>query len=432
MNRLCVFKGLPELMRFSESFRTHFPALTSRDYAIFWAGQFLSLVGTWMQSTTQPYLAYRLSGNPFDLGLIGMANTLPMFFLALPGGVLVERFDKRKTVIAMQMVMMLQAFLLATVTLLGIVQIWHLVVLSFFLGVASAIEITARQAMLVEMVGKEALPNAIALQATIFQAARVIGPAMMVPFLVMIQGNGEGYAFLANGISYLVVIAGLFFVRTPFRIPHAESELRILADLKESLVYIKATRTVGMIILMSMVFGAIGFPLLQQLPVFGRDVLAVLGEPESNVASRTSLLFTFLGLGALISAFYLAAFNPKTKGKLLLTGQIVFTGAILLLSISKNVNVSILAVFLVGLGMVGTLATMNTLIQMQVPNNLRGRVFSTYLWGLQGLSPFGSLLIGWMATTTGVQNTTLLAGLICVLMIAVIHYYGPEIRKMVG
>ena len=384
-----------------------------------------------MQNTTQPYLAYRLSGNPFDLGLIGMASTLPMFFLALPGGVLVERFDKRKTVIVMQAVMMLQAFLLAAVTLLGIVQIWHIVVLSFLLGVASAIEITARQAMLVELVGKEYLPNAIALQATVFQAARVIGPAMMVPFLVMIKGSGEGYAFLANGISYMIVIAGLFFVRTPFKMPVKLTEMHLLTDLKESMVYIRNTKTVGMIIIMAMVFGTIGFPLLQQLPVFGRDVLASVADSENDIATRTSLLFTFLGFGALIAAFSLAAFNPKRKGLLLLVGQLVFTGAVLAFALSKVLPFSLGFVFLVGLGMVSTLATMNTLIQVQVPNDLRGRVFSTYLWGLQGLTPFGSLAIGWMATIAGIQPTTLVAGCICLIMVIGIQYYSPEIRKIV-
>ncbi len=409
---------------------SHFPALASRDYAIFWSGQFLSLIGTWMQSTTQPYLAYRLSGNPFDLGLIGMASTLPTFFLALPGGVLVERFDKRKTVIAMQTVMMFQALVLSLLTIFGFIQIWHIILLSLLLGVASSIEITARQAMLVEIVGKSSLPNAIALQATIFQAARVIGPAMMVPFILFIKGNGEGYAFLANAISYAIVITGLTFVRTPFRQEREKTPLRILADLKESLRYISNTREVAMIILMATVFGFIGFPLLQQIPVFGRDVLRVAGEVEGDVASRTSLIFTFVGFGALTSAFSIAAFSPRLKGKLLLAGQVTFSLAVILVSVVTDQRHLLAGFFAVGLGMVSTLATMNTLIQMQVPNQLRGRVFSTYLWGLQGVSPFGSLLIGWSVTQFGVQLTSLSAGVICVFAIATIHALTPGLRKL--
>src|SRR5512147_1012110 len=176
-----------------------FPALASRDFILFLVGQFISVIGTWMQTTAQPYLAYRISGRPFDLGLIGFASALPTLLLALPVGVLVERLDKRKTVITMQVVMMLQALTLAFLALTGVIQIWHIVVLAFLLGTANAIEITARQAMLIELVGKDSLPNAIALQSTIFNAARVIGPSLVAPFLIFIQGNGEGWAFLANG-----------------------------------------------------------------------------------------------------------------------------------------------------------------------------------------------------------------------------------------
>lgn len=183
-----------------------FPALASRDFLIFWIGQFISLIGTWMQSTTLPYLAYRLSGRPLDLGLLGFSSTLPTLLLALPGGVLVERLEKRKVVIVLQTVMMVQAFTLAALTLSGRIQIWHLVALSFLLGCANAIEITARQSMLVEMVGKPALPNAIALQATIFNLARVLGPALTALVLLLIERGGEGWAFFLNGVSFLFVI----------------------------------------------------------------------------------------------------------------------------------------------------------------------------------------------------------------------------------
>ena len=409
---------------------SRFPALASRDYAIFWVGQFLSLIGTWMQTTTQPYLAYRISGSPFDLGLIGMASTLPTFFLALPGGVLVERFDRRKTVIAMQAIMMVQAFILAILTLSGMIQIWHIILLSFLLGTASAIEITARQAMFVELVGKEALPNAIALQATIFNAARVIGPSLMAPFLIFIKGNGEGYAFLANAISYLIVIGSLFFVRTPFKIIREKTKINFIGDLKESWQYISSTRAVLMIILMAVVVGFIGFPMLQQIPVFARDVLAVAGEPEADIATRNSLIFTFQGIGALIAAFSLAAFNPKGKGKLLVAGQLIFTISIMLLAFSKFLPFTLAIFLMIGFGMVSTLATMNTLIQLEVPNEIRGRVFSAYLWGLQGISPFGNLLIGWMASEWGVLVTTFIAGASILLLIGLIHLKTPEIRRI--
>ncbi len=204
------------------AFKDRFPALASRDFFIFWVGQFISLIGTWMQNTTQPYLAYRITGSSFDLGLIAFSATLPTLILALPGGVLIERMDKRKIVIVMQVIEMVQAFFLAFLALTGRIQIWHLIWLSFVLGAASAIEITARQAMLIELVGKPALPNAIALQSTIFNLARVIGPSLTAIVLVLIKNQGEGWAFFANGVSFLFVIVGLFFVRTPYRVVKPE------------------------------------------------------------------------------------------------------------------------------------------------------------------------------------------------------------------
>ena len=197
--------------RFQRSFASHFPALMSRDYAIFWVGQFLSVIGTWAQNTTLPFLAYQITGSSLDLGFIGFATTLPMLFITLPAGVIVEHLDKRKTVIAMQSVMMLQAFILAALTMGGHIQIWHITVLAFVLGTASAIEITARQAMLIELVGRETLPNAIAVQTTAFNLGRVIGPTLAAALLTL--NNGAGKVFLFNGISYIFVIGGLFFVR---------------------------------------------------------------------------------------------------------------------------------------------------------------------------------------------------------------------------
>ena len=408
-----------------------YPALASRDFVIFWVGQFISLIGTWMQNTTQPYLAYRLSGKPFDLGLIGFASALPMLFLALPGGVLVERLDKRKTVIAMQAVMMLQAFTLAFLALTGMIQIWHIVLLAFLLGTANAIEITARQAMLIELVGKGSLPNAIALQSTIFNAARVIGPSLAVPFLIFIQGSGEGWAFLANGISYLFIIVSLFFVRTPFKTVFERSKRNLWAEFREGQTYIRQTRSVAMIILMVSIMGWFGFPLLQQIPVIARDVLAQVGDTEASSAARNSALYTAQGVGALIAALSLASFNPKRKGLMLTAGQFTFIFSLIILSFTRNIPIALTLILLIGWGTVTTLATMNTVIQLEVPDVLRGRVFSTYLWAMQGVAPFGSLSVGWMAQNWGVPMAAFVSGVICLVAIGAIQLTNPEIRTRV-
>jgi MFS family permease len=418
-------------MNFKNIIATRYPALASRDFSIFWVGQFISLIGTWMQNTTQPYLAYRLTGRPFDLGLIGFAVSLPTLLLALPGGVLVERLDKRKTVIALQFVMMLQALILSYLTIAGIVQLWHIVALSFVLGAASTIETTARQAMLIELVGKERLPNAIALQSTIFNAARVIGPSLVAPFLIFIKESGEGWAFLANGISYLFVIIGLFFVATPFKTPIEKKTGDLLAEFKEGQRYILRTPSVGLIILMVGIIGFIGFPLTQQIPVIARDVLAVAGDTAASQAARNSMLYTAQGIGALIAAFLLASFNPRRKGWLVTAGQAAFILGILAIGLTRTLPIMLVVIAFSGWGMVTMLATMNTLIQIEVPDQLRGRVFSTYLWGLQGVAPFGSLVIGWMAQNWSVPTTALLCGLVCLVAIGGIHIFNPHLRQRV-
>ncbi len=384
-----------------------------------------------MQNTTQPYLAYRISGQPFDLGLIGFASALPTLLLALPGGVLVERLDKRKTVIALQIVMMFQALTLAFLALTGVIQIWHIVLLAFLLGTATAMEITARQAMLIELVGKGSLPNAIALQATIFNAARVIGPSLVAPFLIFLQGNGEGWAFLANGISYLFIIISLLFVRTPFKTARASSEHNLWAEFREGQAYIRQTRSVAMIILMASLLGWFGFPLLQQIPVIARDVLAQVGDTEAIRAARNSALYTAQGIGALIAAFTLASFNIKRKGWMLTAGQFVFSVGLIILSATRNTPMALALILLIGWGTVTMLSTMNMLIQLEVPDILRGRVFSTYLWALQGVAPFGSLFVGWMAQNWGVPTAAFVSGVICLVAIGAIQLSNPEIRTRV-
>lgn len=401
----------------------------SRDYAIFWVGQFLSVIGTWAQNTTLPYLAYQITGSSLDLGLIGFATTLPMLFVTLPAGVIVEHLDKRRTVIAMQSVMMLQAFTLAALTLSGSIQIWHITVLAFVLGTASAIEITARQAMLIELAGREALPNAIAVQTTAFNLGRVIGPTLAAALLTL--NNGAGAVFLSNGISYIFVIGGLFFVRTRYQVPReATRRHRLRAEFGEGQRYIRQNPLVSQIIIMMAVVGFFGFPLLQQIPAIAKDVLAQVTDTEQIVAARNSALYTFQGIGALVAAFSIAFFTAfKKKGVWLTFGQYTFVLALILLSFMQSAFPAYVLLMLIGWGTVTQLAIMNVLIQVQVPNGLRGRVFSTYLWAIQGVAPFGSLLIGWLAQTWGVPRTLLACGIILLAVLSGMHLSTPNIRN---
>jgi len=415
--------------RFQAFFASHFPALTSRDYAIFWVGQFLSVIGTWMQNTTLPYLAYQITGSSLDLGLIGFATTLPILFLAMPAGVFVERWDKRKTVILMQAVMMLQAIALAVLTLSGVIQVWHITLLAFVLGTASAIEITARQAMLIELAGRESLPNAIAVQTTAFNLGRVLGPSLAAILLTL--KNGAGLVFLLNGISYLFVIGGLFFVRTRYKVQYKTGDVRdLLSEFSEGQRYIRRNALVSQIIIMMAVIGFFGFPLLQQIPAIAKDVMAQAGDTDQIVAARNGALYTAQGVGALVAAFSVAFFTSyKKKGKWLTFGQVAFVLAMIALAFIHAAAPAYLLLALIGWGTVTQLAIMNVLIQVQVPNGLRGRVFSTYLWAIQGVAPFGSLLIGWMSQTWGVPWTILTCGVICLGVLSAMHIANPDIRK---
>jgi MFS family permease len=382
-----------------------------------------------MQNTAQPYLAYRISGRPLDLGLIGFASTLPTLLLALPAGVLVERWDKRKTVIFFQFIMSLQAFGLAALTFTGHIQIWHIGVLALIFGTASAVEITARQAMLIELAGREALPSAIALQTTAFNVGRVLGP-LAASWLLTWTGT-EGSVFTANGVSFLFVIAGLLIAQTRYKIPRELEERKSLSiEFREGLAYIRKNSLVASIILMSALVGFFGFPLVQQIPALARDVLKTASDTETIVATRTSLLYAAQGVGALVAAILAAYMSASpNKGLMVTLGQITFIIPLIVLGYVPSLNISLALLVLIGWGTVTQLVSMNTMIQISVPNGLRGRVFSVYLWALQGVAPFGSLLIGWLAQNWGVPFAALTGGLISLVSIGSLHLINPDVRR---
>jgi len=397
-----------------------FPALASRDYILFVIGQLISVIGTWMQATALPYLAYRISGRPLDLGLIGFANTLPTLLFALPAGVFVEHWNKRKVVIIFQAIMSIQAFGLAFLTFSGQIQIWHIVLLAFFYGSAVAVEVTARQAMLIELAGREALPSAIALQTTAFNVGRVLGP-LCAAWIISATGSETG-VFLANGISFVFVIAGLFLAQTRYRVEQETNTKRSLRrEFKEGLTYIRNNVMVMSIILMASLVGFFGIPLIQQIPALARDVLKTILDTESMVATRTSNLYAAQGVGALIAAFLAAAMSSADKHKMLTLGQISFVLPVIALGFNTNINIAFILLAFIGWGTVTQLVMMNTLIQTQVPDTLRGRVFSMYFWALQGVAPFGSIVIGWLAQVWNVPTATIVGGTVCLLGIVIIR-----------
>jgi MFS family permease len=411
------------------SLTSRFPALASRDFALFWGGHLLSLIGTSMQNTVQPLLAYRLSGRPLDLGLIGFALTLPIFFLALPGGVLVEHLEKRRVVLAAQLVMMLDAFALAALTLLGLVEIWHIMVLALVLGIATTFEITARQSMLIELVGRESLPNAIALQSTAFNLSRVLGPAIAAPALAWFPAPAEGWIFFLNGVSFIALVASLLLVRGRFEVPQGARSAPLLAEIGEGARYLAHAPATGLLVVIAGVLGLLAFPFFQQLPVVSKDVLAQLGDTVATVNARNSLLYGAQGAGALLAAFSLAASNVVARlNSRMVVGQAAFLLGLIAIPFSRSPLVSAGLVAAMGWGSVTSLATMNTELQMQVPNELRGRVFSIYLWAMQGSAPFGSVLIGWLTQQWTLAVAGAACGAACILLLSGIQFMRLRMR----
>ncbi|HMZ06170.1 MAG TPA: MFS transporter [Anaerolineales bacterium] len=410
---------------------TRFPALASRDYVLFLSGQFISVIGTWMQATALPYLAYRISGRPLDLGLIGFSTTLPTLLFALPAGVLVEHWDKRKAVIILQALMSVQAFGLAYLAFTNQLQIWHIVSLAFFYGSAVAVEVTARQAMLIELSGREALPSAIALQTTAFNLGRILGP-LCAGWLIAATGN-EGIVFLMNGISFVFVIIGLLFARTSYKVEkESETSQGMGNEFKEGLRYIGSNAVVLSAILMSTLLGFFGIPLVQQIPAIARDILLPILQVESLIAARTSSLYTAQGVGAVTAAFMMAYFGLANKSKTLLWGQVLFIIPIIILGTTTNSTLALILLAFVGWGTVTQLISMNTMIQVRVPNELRGRVFSIYFWGLQGVAPFGSILVGWVAQTWNVQMAVVGGGLACLAGVILVRSFFMQKLQSAG
>jgi MFS family permease len=317
-------------------------------------------------------------------------------------------------VILFQSIMSLQAFGLAYLAYTGQIQIWHMVALAFFYGSAIAIEVTARQAMLIELAGSEALASAIALQTTAFNVGRVLGP-LCAAWLISVTGQ-EGSVFLANGISFLFVIFGLFQARTRFKVDQQETlERNLPREFREGLAYIRNNALLASVILMAALVGFFGIPLVQQLPALARDVLKTAMDTEALVASRTSNLYAAQGAGALTAALLVAYFSSVDKQRMLQFGQAMFVFPIIALGFARNIYTALLLMPLIGLGTVIQLVSMNTLIQVRVPNQLRGRVFSIYFWALQGVAPFGSFVVGWMAQTWNVPTTIVIGGIVCLL-----------------
>jgi MFS family permease len=393
---------VPESGRLSFMLR----ALSHRNYRLFFSGQTVSMTGTWMTRIATSWLVYRLTGSALLLGLVGFAGQLPSFALAPFAGVLVDRWDRHRLLVVTQVLAMLQSLALAVLTLAGIVKVWHVVALSVFQGLVNAFDMPARQAFVVEMIEKrEDLPNAIALNSSMVNAARLLGPSIGG---VIIAAVGEGWCFMIDGVSYVAVIASLLAMRLSPRAAKRKAEANVLEQFREGLIYVAGFPPIRNVLLLLALVSLVGMPYTVLMPVFANEILR--GGPNT-----LGLLMAAVGVGALSGAMFLASRRTVLGlGKFIPLMAAAFGCGLVAFSFSRILWLSLALMVVTGLGFMVQMAVSNTLLQTIVDEDKRGRVMSFYTMAFMGTAPFGSLLAGLVAERIGAPNTLMLGGVGCV------------------
>lgn len=394
-------------------------ALRYRNYRIYYFGMLVSFTGTWMQTVAQSWLVYRMTGSPWLLGLVGFASQAPVFLLAPLGGVIADRRSRLRIIILTQVLAMIQAFILAGLTLTNQVTVISIVALALALGVINSFDLPARQSFMVEMVGKEDLMNAISLNSSMIQGSRVAGPAIAG---LLVGWLGEGPCFLINGLSYIAVIAGLATIRMNGEV-HARAEGSALANLREGFDYVRTTRPVRALLLLVAFVSVFGLPYTVLMPIFASEVLG--GGPLALGG-----LLGATGAGALAGALTLAARKSvRGLGRVVASSVAAFGFLLILFSVSHNLIVSTALSFPVGFAVLLQMSASNTLVQTMVPDKMRGRLMSFYAMSLMGMAPFGSLLAGAAAARVGAPRTVLMGGLFCLVASLVFWLRLPSLSR---
>jgi MFS family permease len=398
-----------------------FRALAHRNYRLFFGGQSISLIGTWMQQIAVSWLAYRLTGSAFWLGVVGFSTRIPALVFAPFGGVLADRWNRHRTLVVTQVLSMIQAMILAGLVLMGWITIWELIGLSLCLGTINALDVPVRQAYIVDMVESgEDLSNAIALNSTMVNGARLIGPSIAG---ILIAAVGEGMCFLLNGLSFIAVIAALLAMKVKIKEKKAGGQ-RIWQELKEGFSYAFGSLPIRSLILLLAMISLMGMPFMVLMPIFADKILH--GGPRT-----LGFLAGATGIGALSGALYLAS-RKNAVGLMRVVGFAsgIFGVGLILLSLSRALHLALFFMAVIGFGMIIEMAATNTLLQTLVDEDKRGRIMSLYAMAFMGMVPFGSLLAGSLADTIGTPETIMLSGICCILGSVVFAFKLPAIRKI--
>lgn len=380
-------------------------ALAHRNYRLFFGGQSLSLVGTWITRIATSWLVYRLTGSELLLGIVGFAGQIPALLLAPVAGVLVDRWDRHRILVVTQVLSMLQSGGLAALALTGRITVGQIIALQIAQGVINAFDMPARQAFLVQMVGdRRDLPNAIALNSTMVNGSRVLGPSIGG---VLIAALGEGWCFAIDAVSYLAVIASLLAMRLT-RVPRAPTTTRVVEELRDGFRYVRGFAPIGSALLLLALVSTMGMPYSVLMPVFAAQVL-------HGDAHTLGFLLTASGCGALAGALYLASRRSVLGlGRVIMVATITFGVSLVAFALSHWLAVSLLILPVVGAGFMVQMASTNTVIQTVVEERFRGRVMAFYAMAFLGSAPIGSLLSGALAERIGAPATVTLGGLACI------------------
>jgi len=394
-----------------------FRALRHRNFQLFFSGQLISLTGTWMQNIAQAWLVYRLSGSSLQLGSVSFASQIPVFLFAPLGGIIADRHNRQHVVIATQTAAMILAFILSVLTLTHTVEVWHIFVLATLLGIVNAFDIPARQSFLVEMVGREDLMNAIALNSSMFNGARIVGPAIAG---ILVASIGEGWCFFGNGVSYIAVIIGLALMRIQERRRPASASH--FEHIIEGFRFARGTGPIRAVLLLLGIVSLVGMPYSVLMPIFADTIL-------HGGARGLGILMGSTGVGALLAALALAAkAGLRGLGRWIALAAGGFGVSITLFSLSRNFWLSAALLVPVGFCMMLETSSSNTLLQAMVPDELRGRVMSLYSMMFMGMAPFGAFFGGALADRIGAPLTVALGGVACVGAALLFGLRLPTIR----
>jgi MFS family permease len=402
--------------------KTIFRSLRYRNYRLFFMGQSISLIGTWMQRIALPWLVYSITDSAFLLGLVGFASQIPTFLLAPFAGVLIDRWNRYTILIVTQILAMIQSFILAFLFFNNSIEVWHIVVLSIFLGCINAFDMPARQSFTVDLIeNREDLGNAIALNSSMFNSARLIGPSVAG---ILIALTGEGICFLVNGISYIFVLAFLFMMKVKkeeVKVKHSH----VWHGIKEGFNYTFGFKPISYIILLLALVSLVGMPYTVLIPVFAKTILH--GGPHTF-----GFLMGASGIGALSAAIYMASRKSVLGlGKNVPIFAAFFGVGLILFSLSHFFILSMILMAVTGFGMIMQMTSSNTILQTVVDDDKRGRVMSFYTMAFMGTAPFGSLMAGASANYIGAPNTLIIGGICCIIGALFFARKLPELKKMV-